>query len=263
MTDGEIRVLEPGRQRRAPAGEDPADVAPPEADRAHRGRPRGAPVRRRAAAVPARDRRPRRHRPGDGRRPARRPRGLAPRSRHPAAVRRPRRARHRAGGRRARRALRRRGRGPAVAGVPRDARDRRLPPAGDEGRDRAHPWRRLRLHGPDAAPPPADRRARPVGRARPAVPVRHRLRLPGAVRADEPRGAAAARRRRRRPAGRGGRRGAHRASRPTRRRARRAGATRASRRRRPDARRAAPEGARRGRRRVAPRRARTSSPRAA
>ncbi len=44
------------------------------------------------------------------------------------------------------------------------------------------------------------------GRARPAVPVRHRLRLPRAVRAHEPRGAAAARRRRRRAPGGGGRR---------------------------------------------------------
>ena len=179
------------------------------ADRADRGRPRSAPVRRRATAVAARDRRPRRHRPGNGRRPAGRPRGLAPRSRHPArAVRRPGGARHRAGGRRTDRALRGGGRGPAVAGVPGDARDRRVPAAGDALRDRAHPWRRLRLHGPDAAAPPADRRAWPVRRPRPAVPVRHRLRLPRTFRSDEPRRAAAARGRRGGPAGRGGRRGA-------------------------------------------------------
>ena len=46
-------------------------------------------------------------------------------------------------------------------------------------------------------------------RARPAVPVRHGLRVPRAVRPDEPRRAAAARRRRRRAARRGGRRAAH------------------------------------------------------
>ena len=49
------------------------------ADRADRGRPRGAAVRRRAAAVAARDRGARRHGPRDRRRPARRPRGLAAR----------------------------------------------------------------------------------------------------------------------------------------------------------------------------------------
>ena len=50
------------------------------------------------------------------------------------------------------------------------------------------------LHDPDAAPSPARGRARSVGRPGPAVPVRHRLRVPRAVRADEPRRAAAARR---------------------------------------------------------------------
>ena len=47
-----------------------------------------------------------------------------------------------------------------VAGVPRDARDRRLSPAGHEGRRRADPRRRLRLHDPDPPASPARRRAR-------------------------------------------------------------------------------------------------------
>ena len=206
MTDGEVRVLEAGDNGTHP---DAAADRRARADRADRGRPRSAPVRRRAAAVASRDRRPRRHGPGNGGRPAGRPRGLAPRSRHPArAVRRPGGARHRARGRRADRTLRGGGRGPAVAGVPGDARDRRVPAAGDALGDRAHPWRRLRLHRPDAAAPPADRRARPVRRARPAVPVRHRLRLPRTLRTDEPRRAAAARGRGGGPPGRGGRRGA-------------------------------------------------------
>ena len=50
--------------------------------------------------------------------------------------------------RRAHRPLRRGGRGPAVAGSARDARDRGVSPAGHEGRHRADPRRRLRLHGP-------------------------------------------------------------------------------------------------------------------
>ena len=112
-------------------------------------------------------------------------------------VRRPGRARDRARRRRPDRPLRRRGCRPPVAGVARDAGDRRLPPAGHEVGRRADPRRRLRLHDPDAAPPPAGRGARPLRGARPAVPVRHELRVPGALRADQPRRAAAARRRRR------------------------------------------------------------------
>ena len=129
------------------------------------------------------------------------------RPRHPARRRRrPRRAGDRARGRRARRPLRRRRRGPAVAGGARDARDRRLPPAGHEGRDRADPRRRLRLHDPGLL---HRRLVVELGRSDapgPAVPVRHRLRVPRAVRADQPRRAAAARRRRRGAPGRGGRR---------------------------------------------------------
>ena len=68
---------------------------------------------------------------------------------------------------------------------PRDARDRRLPPASDEGGGRADPRRRLGLHVPLAAASTARRRARPLRRAGPAVPVRDRLRVPRAVRADE------------------------------------------------------------------------------
>ena len=64
--------------------------------------------------------------------------------------------------------LRRRGRGPAVARGARDARDRRLPPADHQGRHRADPRRRLGLHGPGAAPPPAHRRAGPLRGARAA-----------------------------------------------------------------------------------------------
>ena len=180
----------------------------PGADRADRGRPRGASVRRRAAAVPPRDREPRRHGSGDRRRPPRRPRGLAPGARHPPAHRwRPGRARDRARGRRARRALRRRRRRPAVAAsletlaivayrqpVTKAAVER------IRGVDSDYTIRSL-LHRR------LDRRAGPVRGARPAVPVRDRLRLPRALRADEPRRAAAARRRRRGAAGRGGRRG--------------------------------------------------------
>ena len=218
----------PGRRRR------------PGPDRADRGGPRGPAVRRREAALPPRDRGPRRHGPGDRRRPSRRPRGVAAGSGHPAADRwRPGRAGDGFGGRRARRALHRRGRRPAVAGLARDPRDRRLPPAGHEGRHRADPRRRFGLHHPDAAPSPVRGRARPVRRSRPAVPVRHRLRVPRTVRADEPRRAAAARRRRGRAAGRGGWGTGHRAAVP-------------DRRRRPtDGRRAAPEGPRRIGRRVA------------
>ncbi len=177
------------RRRLSPCARAPAT------DRADRGRPRGPPVRRREAAVPARDRRPRRHGPGDRRRPPRRPRGLAPRPRHPAADRRrPGRAGDRPGRWRTRRPLRRRRRRPALAGVARDPGDRGLPPARDEVRGRADPRRRFRLHDADAPPSPVHRRARPVRGARPAVPVRDRLRIPRAVRADQPRRDAAARR---------------------------------------------------------------------
>ncbi len=50
------------------------------------------------------------------------------------------------------------------------------------------------LHHPHAAPSPARRRTGPIERARPAVPVRDRVRVPRAVRADQPRRAPAARR---------------------------------------------------------------------
>ena len=180
-------------------------------------------------------------------------------ARHPAAGRwRPGRAGDRARGRRAGRPLRRRRRRPPVAGVARDAGDRGLPPARDEVGGRADPRRRFGLHDPDAAPSPARRRARPLRGAGPAVPVRHRLRVPRAVRADEPRRAAAARRRRRGAARRGGRRGRTRPSRLDARRRR--GRRQSDRRRldrladeaRADAARAAPEGPRRVGRRVAP-----------
>ena len=137
---------------------------------------------------------------------ARRPRGLPRGARDPvAALRRSGRARHRAGGRRPDRSLHRRRRDPPLAGLARDARDRRLPPARREVGDRADPRRRLGLHDPIAPPPPARRRARSVGCAGPPVPVRHRLRVPRAVRPHEPRRAAPARRRGGRPARRGGR----------------------------------------------------------
>ena len=227
------------------------DARRPAADRADRGRPRGPPVRRREAADAARDRRARRHGPRDGRRPARRPGGLAARPRHPAPDRwRPGRARDSGRRRRARRSLCRRRRRPPLAGVARDARDRRLPPARDEGRGRAHPRRRLGLHDADPAASPVHRRARPVRGARPAVPVRHRLRIPRALRADQPRRDAAARRRRRRASCRGGWRTDHRTALPARRhgqrRRRHAPSTRT------DGHRAPPEGPRRGGRRLAP-----------
>ncbi len=171
------------------------------AARADRGGPRGAPVRRRAPARPARDRRPRGGRPGDRRRAARRPRGEpgGPRD-PPRRVGRPGRAGDRPGGGSPHRALRRRRRDAAVAGRARDPGDRRLPPAGDPGRRRADPGGRLGLHDPGAPPSPADRRARSGGDSRPALPVRHRLRVPRAVRPDQPRRPAAARCRGRRPA---------------------------------------------------------------
>src|SRR5207244_3468783 len=77
----------------------------------------------------------------------------------------PDRARDGARGRCADRALRRRGCGAALAGGPRDACHRRLPPAGDPRGGRADPRRRL---GPHAAQPPASPArggARPIERA--------------------------------------------------------------------------------------------------
>ncbi len=211
------------------------------APRADRGEPRGAPVRRRAAALAARDRDPDRHRPGDRRCPAGRPGGGPPRARHPAAQRRrPGRAGDRPGGRGPGRPLRRRRRGPPVAGLAGDPGHRGLPPAGHEVGHRAHPRRRLRLHHPDPAPSAPGRGARPLRCAGPAVPVRDRLRVPGALRPDQPGGAAAARCRRRRPPGRGGRGADHRAPLPSRR----------ARSRRPDAGRTTPEGPGRRRRRL-------------
>ena len=65
--------------------------------------------------------------------------------------------------------LRRGRRDPAVAGGPRDAGDRRLPPAGHEGRRRADPRRRLRLHAARPPPPAADRGARAGRDPGPAV----------------------------------------------------------------------------------------------
>ena len=80
------------------------------------------------------------------------------------------RARDGARWRLARRPVRRCRCGPAVAGLARDAGHRRVPPASHEVRCRADPRRRLRLHDPDAPPPPADRRSwaaptRPAGRS--------------------------------------------------------------------------------------------------
>ena len=184
-------------------------------------------------------------------------------------LRRPGRAGDRARGGPAHRALRRRRRDAALAGGARDPRDRGLPPAGHPGRRRADPGRRLGLHDPGAAPPPAHRRARPGRDAGPALPLRDRLRVPRAVRADQPRRPAAARRRRRRPA--------RRVDRRERRGARRRASTATDRQTagpgRPPGRRgsrsaparvdgpgAAPEGHRRGRDRVAPRRRSGSSP---
>ena len=175
------------------------------ADRADRGRARGPPVRRRASAVATRDRRARRHGPGNGRRAARRPRGGVAPAGHPAAARRrPRRARDRGRGRCPRGALRRGGRGPPVPGVARDARDRRLSTADHQGRRRADPRRRLRLHDALPAAPAADRRAGPRRHPGTALPVRHRVRFPRAVRDDQPRRTAAARSRYRSAAGGGG-----------------------------------------------------------
>ena len=79
------------------------------------------------------------------------------------------RARDGARWRLARRPVRRRRFGPAVARLARDAGHRRVPPARHEVRRRADPRRRLRLHDPDAPPPPADRGAGTLRRARPAV----------------------------------------------------------------------------------------------
>ena len=175
-----------------------------------RGPARGTPVRRGAPADPARDRHARGRRSRDGRRASRRPRGRAGRSRDPArAVGRPRRARHVAGRGCAHRPLRRRRRHPPLAGRARDARDRRVSPARHQVGRGADPRRRLGLHDPLAAPSAARRRAGPVGVARPAVPVRHGLRVPRALRPDESRGAAAARRRGGGPADRGGGAGRH------------------------------------------------------
>ena len=90
----------------------------------------------------------------------------------------------RAGGGLADRALRRRRGRAAVAGGAGDARHRRLSPAGHARRRRAHPRRRLRLRTSHAAAPPSGRRAGSRRHARTADPVRHRVRVPGALRAD-------------------------------------------------------------------------------
>ena len=229
-----------GRAAEAEPDVEPADAEP------HRGPARGAAVRRRAAAVPARDRALAGVDRDDRRRPARRPRGRARGARDPAR--------------------RRRANASSSPPHPRPgaliaryvgADAVRLSPAALEtlaivayrqpvtkaaierirGVDSDYTVRTLlhrRLvveHGRSEAPGPPD-------------PVRHGLRLPGALRADEPRRAAAAGRRRRRAAGRGG------GERPT-------GAElpdggRPADRTRPDAGRAAPEGPRRRRRRVPP-----------
>ena len=159
-----------GRRRRAAADADGAAETDerPRAGRADRGSPRGAAVRGRAAAVAAGDRGARRRRP---RRPSMR--GSATwRSRSASAAsgcsldRRSGRAGDGARGGRPHRPLRGRRCRPAVAGRARDARDRRLPPAGHEGRRRADPRRRLGLHDPGPAPSSPRRRARPVRGAR-------------------------------------------------------------------------------------------------
>jgi hypothetical protein len=100
----------------------------------------------------------------------------------------------------ARRPLRRRRRNPPLAGVARDAGDRGLPPAPDQVGDRADPGRGFGVQPAHAPAPPPRRRARPGRCPGPAVPVRDRLRLPRALRADQPRRAAAARLGGRRPA---------------------------------------------------------------
>src|SRR5439155_1675979 len=86
-------------------------------------------------------------------------------------------------------------RDPPVAGRPGNPRDRGLPPAGHEVGRRADPRRRLGLHHPLAPPPAPRRRAGPVRDPGATVPLRHGFRVPGAIRADEPRRAAAARHR--------------------------------------------------------------------
>ena len=82
------------------------------------------------------------------------------------------------------RPLRRCRRRPSLAGVPGDARDRRLPPADHPRRHRADPRRRLGLRAaqPDASP--AGGGAGPRRHAGPPDPLRHGLRVHGALRAD-------------------------------------------------------------------------------
>ena len=72
-----------------------------------------------------------------------------------------------------------------------DARDRRVPPAGDQGRDRVHPRRRLRggPRTPDRAAP--DRRGRAPGHSRASAPLRHHAPVPPARRARADRRSAA------------------------------------------------------------------------
>ena len=173
----------PSRAALGPSSGEPATSAA--AARADRDRARGAALRRRAAAVPPRDRDARRRRPGHSRSRAGRPRGeLAERGHPPRRRRRSRRARDarprrerwsRATSARTRSGCRRRA----------SRRWRSSPTASPSPRrDRADPRRRFRLHGPFAAASPAHRRARPVGGAGAAVPVRDGLRVPRAVRAD-------------------------------------------------------------------------------
>ena len=190
-------MLEAGDNGVAPGRGGPRGRRRAGADRADRGRPRGAPVRRRAAAVAARDRAPS---PAPTAKPSTRAWATS-RSRSAVAA-----SGSCSHGDRVELATAPEAGALIARYVGADA--VRLSPASLEtlaivayrqpvtrAGDRAHPRRRLRLHGPDAAASPADRRARPVGCAGPAVPLRHRLRLPRALRADQPRRAAAARRR--------------------------------------------------------------------
>ena len=163
----QTRPVAPTTRRHGPRRHGRRGGRPP-AGRADRGGPRGAAVRRRATPVAAGDRDAS---PASTGRPSM-PGSATSRSASPGAAS---ASSLRATGSSSStapeagaldRPLRRRGRRPAVAGVARDAGDRRLPPAGHEVGDRADPRRRLGLHAADPAPPAAGRRARPGRRAR-------------------------------------------------------------------------------------------------
>src|SRR5439155_808570 len=100
-------------------------------------------------------------------------------------------ARDRARACRARRGVPRRRSSACLARIARDARDRRVPPAGDARRGRSDPRRELRsddLHADAAA---AHRGAGEAGGSGAADPLRHDLGIPRVLRPVEPRRAAA------------------------------------------------------------------------